>query len=133
MREHNHVVIMMLIMKKRNRVANGTGYICMYKYDAMALKVWPFVFFFFQGKHAKGKQYVGHSAHVTIVRFSHDDKRLISLGGGDTSLMVWKHAAGSRDPAMETDQSEELMPPSSFSSEDSDTDSEEEGETKSMM
>lgn len=80
-----------------------------------------------QGKHAKCKQYVGHSAHVTNVRFSQDDRKLVSLGGGDTSVMVWAHSAGSRDQAAETGQSTDLKPPSGFSSEDSDTDSEEEG------
>ena len=64
---------------------------------------------------------------MTNVRFSHDDKKLVSLGGGDTSVMVWKHSAGSREPANETDQSDDPIIPSSFSSEDSDTDSEEEG------
>ena len=80
-----------------------------------------------QGKHAKCKQYVGHSAHVTNVRFSHDDRKLISLGGGDTSVMVWAHNAGSRDPATETGQSADPVIPTGMSSEDSDTDSEEEG------
>ena len=84
-----------------------------------------------QGKHAKCKQYVGHSAHVTNVRFSYDDKKLVSVGGADTSVMVWAHNAGSREPASdETSQSGDPMVTSSgFSSEDSDTDSEEEGET----
>ena len=81
-----------------------------------------------QGKHAKCKQYVGHSAHVTNVRFSHDDRKLVSVGGADTSVMVWAHNAGSREPASETSQSADPMVAlSGFSSEDSDTDSEEEG------
>ena len=46
---------------------------------------------FYQGKHAKCKQYVGHSAHVTNVRFSSDNNKLISTGGGDTSVLVWSH------------------------------------------
>ena len=86
------------------------------------------LFFVSQGKHAKCKQYVGHSAHVTNVRFSHDDRKLVSVGGADTSVMVWAHNAGSREPASETSQSADPMVASSgFSSEDSDTDSEEEG------
>lgn len=83
-----------------------------------------------QGKHAKCKQYMGHSAHVTNVRFSHDDRKLVSVGGADTSVMIWAHNAGSRELAVsdETSQSGDLvMTSSGFSSEDSDTDSEEEG------
>ena len=68
-----------------------------------------------QGKHAKFKKYVGHSAHVTNVRWTSDDGRLISVGGADTSVMVWSHARAheSEDTGGDSD--------------DSDTDSEEEG------
>ncbi|XP_034721974.1 echinoderm microtubule-associated protein-like 6, partial [Etheostoma cragini] len=41
-------------------------------------------------KYAKHKRYFGHSAHVTNVRFSWDDKYVISAGGSDCSLFVWK-------------------------------------------
>ncbi|XP_048842779.1 echinoderm microtubule-associated protein-like 6 isoform X2 [Brienomyrus brachyistius] len=41
-------------------------------------------------KFAKHKRYVGHSAHVTNVRFSYDDKYVISAGGDDCSVFVWK-------------------------------------------
>ncbi|KAG7218512.1 hypothetical protein INR49_020334 [Caranx melampygus] len=34
-------------------------------------------------KFAKHKRYLGHSAHVTNIRFSHDDKYVISTGGDD--------------------------------------------------
>lgn len=35
---------------------------------------------YFQAKH---KRYFGHSAHVTNIRFSCDDKYVISAGGSD--------------------------------------------------
>lgn len=43
-----------------------------------------------KGKNAKHKRYNGHSAHVTNVRWTHDDEHLISTGGDDTSVMVWR-------------------------------------------
>ena len=68
---------------------------------------------------------------MTNVRFSHNDRQLVSLGGADTSLMVWAHSSGSRDPAPETDQSDARPATSlSYISEESDTDSEEEGEDR---
>ena len=32
----------------------------------------------------------GHSSHVTNVRFALDGKRLISTGGNDKTVMIWK-------------------------------------------
>jgi WD40 repeat protein len=32
----------------------------------------------------------GHSSHVTSVRFTSDDKYLISAGGNDTAVCQWK-------------------------------------------
>ncbi|XP_026809328.1 echinoderm microtubule-associated protein-like 2 isoform X3 [Rhopalosiphum maidis] len=34
--------------------------------------------------------YGGHSSHVTNVTFLHDDSRLISIGGKDTSVLQWE-------------------------------------------
>jgi WD domain, G-beta repeat. len=34
--------------------------------------------------------YGGHSSHVTSVSFLHDDSRVISIGGKDTSVMQWQ-------------------------------------------
>jgi len=39
--------------------------------------------------HAKNKHYLGHSSHVTNVRFSYDDSHVISLGGNDTGVFQW--------------------------------------------
>ncbi|KAM3606890.1 uncharacterized protein V6R79_025142 [Siganus canaliculatus] len=41
-------------------------------------------------KFAKHKRYLGHSAHVTNIRFSHEDKHVISSGGDDCSVFVWR-------------------------------------------
>ncbi|XP_075902321.1 echinoderm microtubule-associated protein-like 6 [Nelusetta ayraudi] len=41
-------------------------------------------------KFAKHKRYLGHSAHITNIRFSHDDKHVISTGGDDCSVFVWR-------------------------------------------
>lgn len=36
------------------------------------------------------KEYIGHSSHVMRVRFTCDDNYLISVGGNDKSIIVWK-------------------------------------------
>jgi microtubule-associated protein-like 6 len=71
--------------------------------------------FTLQGKHAKGRQYACHSAHVTNVRFSHGDQKLVSTGGADTAVVVWDYSGNTQEDA-------------SIREEESDTDSEEEGE-----
>lgn len=41
---------------------------------------------------------MAHSTHVTNVRWSHDDSLLVTVGGGDTCLMIWAHEQeGHRD------------------------------------
>jgi microtubule-associated protein-like 6 len=42
----------------------------------------------------KRKEYVGHSSHVTRVRFTYDDSYLISIGGLDKSIIIWKTTFG---------------------------------------
>ena len=41
-------------------------------------------------EHANYKAYGGHSSHVPKVRFSNDDRFLISVGGNDKSVLVWE-------------------------------------------
>ena len=45
-------------------------------------------------KGAKSRTYVGHSAHVTNVRFTGDQSRLLSTGGGDQSIFQWRLDTG---------------------------------------
>ena len=53
---------------------------------------------------AKFRKYVGHSAHVTNVRFSHDMMRVISVGGGDHAIFQWRYLPdGSHDDADDAD------------------------------
>lgn len=35
-------------------------------------------------------KFIGHSSHVTNVRFSYNDQYLISVGGNDKSIFQWK-------------------------------------------
>ena len=41
-------------------------------------------------KYAKHKKYFGHSAHVSGVRFTFNDKYLVSAGGEDSCVFVWQ-------------------------------------------
>ncbi len=43
---------------------------------------------------AKFKKYVGHSAHVTNVRFTSDKRRVISVGGADNAIFQWQFVSG---------------------------------------
>lgn len=58
---------------------------------------------------------MAHSTHVTNVRWTYDDSMLVTLGGADMSLMVWTN---------EVEGYREKRP---CDSEESDTDSEEDG------
>ncbi|CAF0889090.1 unnamed protein product [Brachionus calyciflorus] len=49
------------------------------------------------GKFAKFKKYNGHSSHVTNVRWAVNDSKLLSVGGNDTSLMIWNNQAYGSD------------------------------------
>ncbi|KAK1339420.1 hypothetical protein QTO34_020103 [Cnephaeus nilssonii] len=41
-------------------------------------------------KGAKFRKYIGHSAHVTNVRWSHDHQWVISIGGADHAVFQWR-------------------------------------------
>lgn len=41
-------------------------------------------------KGAKFRKYVGHSSHVTNVRFNKNKKRVISIGGADHAIFQWR-------------------------------------------
>ena len=38
----------------------------------------------------KNKEYVGHSSHVTKVKFSPDESHLLSTGGNDRTIILWE-------------------------------------------
>ena len=61
---------------------------------------------------------------MTNVRFSSDDDRLVSVGGADTAVIVWRLQGGSHDAES---CSLAVACSTAYMSEDSDTDSEEEG------
>ena len=42
-------------------------------------------------KEPEGHNYRGHSSHVTNVRFTCDDRYVLSTGGADLSIFQWRH------------------------------------------
>ena len=65
------------LTKKIIATGDDLGFVRLYNYPSYATK-------------AKHKSYVGHSAHVTCVRFANNGSYLVSLGGNDTSIFIWK-------------------------------------------
>ncbi|MEQ2206980.1 Echinoderm microtubule-associated protein-like 5 [Xenoophorus captivus] len=45
---------------------------------------------FYRMPSAKFKKYLGHSAHITNARWSHDYQWVITIGGADHSVFQWK-------------------------------------------
>ena len=56
-------------------------------------------------KGAKAKTFIGHASHVTNVKFSHDLSVLITLGGGDHSILQWNLIC-SDDPILSVQDSD---------------------------
>ncbi|XP_063080185.1 echinoderm microtubule-associated protein-like 5 [Engraulis encrasicolus] len=76
-----------------------------------------------KGKYAKFKRYLGHSCHVTNVRWSHDDCHLVTVGGADTCVMVWRHEGDPRVCESVCEGRRETL----VDSQESDIDSEDDG------
>ena len=53
---------------------------------------------------AKFRKYVGHSAHVTNVRFTCDHHHVISVGGADHAIFQWKFLPGGEEREEEGEQ-----------------------------
>jgi len=56
---------------------------------------------------ASYKKFIGHSSHVTCVRFTLNDHYVISTGGNDKSIFQWKYLAD-EEAAEEHDRYEEI-------------------------
>ncbi|XP_066918550.1 77 kDa echinoderm microtubule-associated protein-like isoform X2 [Clytia hemisphaerica] len=63
--------------KKLVATGDDFGAVNLFKYPSVKLK-------------SEASIGVGHSSHVTCVRFLHDDSSLITVGGLDSSIMQWK-------------------------------------------
>ena len=56
-------------------------------------------------KGAKSKKFIGHSSHVTNVKFSHDLTTLFTIGGSDHTILQWK-VQYSEDPMLSVQNSD---------------------------
>lgn len=65
---------------------------------------------------AGSKSFIGHSSHVTKVKFSNNDKYVISTGGNDKTVMIWEtdfsmDGQSSHGQEIEADENEEEKVP----------------------
>lgn len=80
-----------------------------------------------QKRGALFKQYIGHSAHVTNVRFSATQDRLITTGGADHAVLQWVfHATGAAQANLHYESGEEQSEPENSDIEEIDSDVERE-------
>jgi len=52
-------------------------------------------------EHASSKEYMGHSSHVTKVKFSANDQYVVSTGGNDKTVIIWETDIGMAGGQME--------------------------------
>lgn len=60
---------------------------------------------------AKYRSYKGHCSHVTNVRWTCNDKYLLSTGGMDATLLLWERVPAGQDFAEEEDEPEKFVQP----------------------
>ncbi len=63
-------------------------------------------------KGSKFRKYVGHSSHVTNVRFTKDHTRLISIGGADHAIFQWRFIPdeSTDTKSVSVDESSNILP-----------------------
>ena len=62
-------------------------------------------------EHAEYKAYGGHSSHIPKIRFTPNDKYLISVGGNDKSVFIWETDFGTGGDEDEEEEEEEPPQP----------------------
>ena len=60
-------------------------------------------------KGAKFRKYVGHSSHVTNVRFSKDHSRILSTGGADHAIFQWRFICDEKNDTQQESADQDLM------------------------
>ena len=60
-------------------------------------------------KGAKFKKYVGHSSHVTNVRFNKDKSFVISIGGADHAIFQWRFICDEKNDTQQESADQDLM------------------------
>jgi hypothetical protein len=61
------------------------NYPCVVKYAPFRAQEWED-----GAANGVGIGYAGHSSHVVNIRFSHDGRRVISVGGNDQAVFQWR-------------------------------------------
>lgn len=56
-------------------------------YDDQSIRLFSYPAYI---KNQVHKQYFGHSSHVTKIKFIEGDHRMVSVGGLDRTVIVWK-------------------------------------------